>query len=241
LRHSNYAEADRILTIYTRDHGKLKVIAKGIRKIQSRKAGHLEPFTYSTIQLARSHELPIISQAETVLGFPNIHADLDRTAQAALVIELLDRFTFEAEHNSLLFGLVIDTLKRLDTSEDSFLPVKYYEIHLLDSLGYKPELFACSICRKEIKAEDQFFSAQHGGVVCPGCGKTHTDCRPITMDALKYLRHLQRSTYTEASRANPNPLVRGEMDDLLNYYFDFLLERGLNSTRFIREIHNLME
>ncbi len=238
LRHSNYGEADRILTLYTRDHGKLKVIAKGIRKIQSRKAGHLEPFTYSTIQLSRSHDLPIVTQAETITGFSNIHADLDRTAQAALVIELLDRFTFEAENNTILFGLVVETLKRLDETEDVFIPVKYYEIHLLDLLGYKPELFVCSICRKEIIAEDQYFSAQHGGVVCPSCGRTHADCRPVTVDALKFLRHFQRSNYVEASRAIPNPLTRGEMDDLLQYYFDYLLERGLNSSKFIREIHN---
>jgi hypothetical protein len=83
LRHSDYGEADRLLTLYTREQGKLRAIAKGVRKIQSRKAGHLEPFTRVALMLARGHDLWIVTQAETLNSFQPLREDLGRMSQAA--------------------------------------------------------------------------------------------------------------------------------------------------------------
>ena len=237
LRHSNYGEADRMLTLYTRDQGKLRAIAKGIRKIKSRKAGHLEPFSRITLQLARGHDLYIITQTETIEAYPKIRASLDLTGYTAIAIELLDRFTYEAEENRWIYQLITDTLTRLDRGEDPFITIQYYEIHLLDSLGYKPELFVCAICRKEIQPVDQFFSPEQGGIVCPDCARGIQGARPASLQALKFLRHLQRSNFQDARRANPDTVTRGEMEDLLQNYLSYMLERGLNAPRFLREIH----
>ena len=76
LRHANWGEADRILTLYTRERGKVRAIAKGIRRIRSRKAGHLEPFTRVTLQLAKGRDLFIITQAETLQAYLPIHENL---------------------------------------------------------------------------------------------------------------------------------------------------------------------
>jgi len=236
LRHTNFGEADRYLVLYTRQYGKLKAVAKGIRKIKSRKAGHLEPFTLSTIQLSRGHDTPIITQAETILAFQEIHSNLDLMAQSAVLVELLDRFTFEAEENAELFTLLVETLKRICSGEDPFLAVHFYEMGLLGIVGFQPELFQCVVCRKAIQPEDQYFSAALGGVVCPKCANSTEGARPVSMQALKYLRHLQRSSYPEARKAHPDALIQAEMDDLLQYYFTYLLEKGLNSPRFLREI-----
>ncbi len=241
LRHSNTGEADRVLTLYTREYGKLRVLAKGVRKIKSRKAGHLEPLTLSTLQLNRTHDLPIITQAETVLSFQEIHNNLEMIAQASIVNELLDRFTYEAEENQSLFSLLVETLKRIDTGEEPSLVVQFYELGMLASVGFRPELFQCVVCRKEIQPEDQYFSAALGGVVCPRCSHQTAGSRPVTTDALRYLRHLVRSNYTEARKAHPSLLVQREMDDLLQYYVGYLLERNLNSPRFLREIHQNRE
>src|SRR5512140_3721553 len=95
LRHKDWGEADQLLTLYTREQGKLRVVAKGARKITSRKAGHLQPFTYVNLQLARGRDLMIVTQAETVNAFLGIGADLMKTGYASYVIELLDRFVYE--------------------------------------------------------------------------------------------------------------------------------------------------
>jgi DNA repair protein RecO (recombination protein O) len=236
LRHSDWGEADRLLGLFTREKGKLRVIAKGARKIRSRKAGLLEPFTRVTLMLARAHDMPIVTQAETVDAYQPLHEDLVKTGYAAYVIELLDRFTYEEGENQTLYHLLVDTLARLAAEADAWLPVRYYEVQLLDGLGYRPELFSCTNCHAEIRPEDQFFSAEAGGVLCPKCGAGRSGARPVSMEALKYFRYFQRSAYLQASRARPSPAVQAELEALLQYYLTYLLERGLNSPSFIREV-----
>ena len=111
LRHSDWGEADQLLTLYTREQGMLRALAKGARKMTSRKGGHLQPFTQITVQLAKSRDLLIVTQVETVNAFLQLHDDLGKTSHAAYVIELLLRFSYEEEGgNPTLFKLVIETL-----------------------------------------------------------------------------------------------------------------------------------
>jgi DNA repair protein RecO (recombination protein O) len=236
LQHSDWGEADRILRLFTREQGKLRAIAKGARKMQSRKAGHLEPFMRSKLVLAKGHDLWIVTQAELIEPYSKLRENLESTARVAYVIELLDRLTYEEGQNWQLYDLVVKTLDRLTSNPDPFVPIHYYEMRILDLTGYRPLLFECANCRKEIKAEDQFFSAELGGVLCPSCGARTTGSRMISMDALRYLRHFQRSSYTEAMRADPTEKTRAEVETILNYYLTFLLERGLNSTEFLKQI-----
>jgi DNA repair protein RecO (recombination protein O) len=236
LRHSDWGEADRLLGLFTREHGKLRAVAKGARKVRSRKAGHLEPFTRVALMLARGRDLWIVTQAETVDAYLPLREDLERIAHASYVVELLDRFTYEEGANRPLYQLLIETLSRLSSLEDVFLAVRYYEIRLLDLLGFRPELVRCVRCGEQIQPKDQYFSALLGGALCPNCGPQEPTSRAVSMAALKYLRHLQRSSYKDASRASISAQVRQEMENLLQFYLTYLLERALNSPAFLREV-----
>jgi len=238
LHHVNWGEADRLLTVFTRTHGKLRVIAKSVRKMQSRKAGHLEPFSHSTLMLAKAHDLWIVTDAETIDGFSALREDLQLMTHASYVIELIDRFTFEEGQNWQLYQLTIDTLKCLSEEKAPFIPLRYYEMRLLDLLGFRPLLFQCAKCGKEIVAEDQFFSAEQGGVLCPSCGARSSDSRLVSMDALRFMRHFQRSDYKTALKADPSPKVRAEIESLMNHYLTFHLERSLNTPEFLKQIKN---
>ena len=235
LRHADWGEADRVLTLYARQAGKLRAVAKGARKLHSRKAGHLEPFTHVKLLLARGREFWIVTQAETVNAFLPVREDLVRTGYAAYLTELLDRFTYEEGESAGLFNLLVDGLGRVADFDDPFIAVRYYEIRLLDLVGFRPELFHCVGCREEIRAEDQYFDANAGGAVCPRCAPRHPAARPVSREALRFLRHLQRSSFAEAQRAVPPAGVRAEMENLLNYYLTYLLERRLNTPHFIAE------
>jgi DNA repair protein RecO (recombination protein O) len=238
LRHADWGEADRLLTLYTRERGKVRAIAKGARKIRSRKAGHLEPFTRVTLQLAHGRDLLIVTQADTVDAYLPIHENLVKTGHAAYVVELLDRFTYEENtENYDIFRLLSEALTHLEKETDPWLALRYYEVQLLDFLGYRPHLFECAKCAREIKAEDQFFSAALGGVLCPDCGAGLPGAWSISVEALKYLRHFQRSDYAVAKRAQPTPKSRDEVETLLQRYITYLLERALNSPRFIDQIN----
>jgi DNA repair protein RecO (recombination protein O) len=236
LRHSDYGEADRLLTLYTKETGKARVIAKGVRKIRSRKAGHLEPFTRVTLQLAQARDMPIVTQAETIDAYLPIREDLMRTSYAAYIVEMLDRFTYEEGENRAIFKLLTDSLTRIASLADPFITLRYYEIHLLEDLGFRPELFYCVSCHAEIQPADQYFSFAQGGVYCPKCGVNRPDLLPVSLNALKFLRHLQRSTFEEASRAQIPSAVRTEIESLLQQYLTYLLERTLNTPAFIRQV-----
>lgn len=236
LRHNDWGEADRLLGIYTREMGKLRAIAKGVRKPRSRKAGHLEPFTRVSLLLAKGRDLWIITQAEAVNAHLELRQDLMRVGYASYAVELLDRFTYEEGENPVLYRLLSDTLARLDSQAEPLVTIHYYEVRLLDLLGFRPQLFNCAACQEDIQPQDQYFSASQGGVLCPRCGANTPGASPVSMNALKYLRHFQRSSYADAARARPVPEVEQELERLLQHYLTYLLERGLNSPAFLRRV-----
>lgn len=237
LRHADWGEADRILTLFTREQGKLRALAKGARKLLSRKAGHLEPFTRITVQLARGRDLPIVAQVETLDAYLPLREDLVKVGYAAYVLELIDRFTYDEEGNNPgIFRLLTETLERISKEADGWLPVRYYEMRLLDFLGFRPKLFECANCGEAVQPLDQYFSPSAGGVICPTCGRGLPGLWSVNVETLKYLRHFQRSTYAEAARARPNAETRQQVEALMQAYFTYLLERELNAPGFLRRV-----
>jgi DNA repair protein RecO (recombination protein O) len=237
LKHHDWGEADRIVTVFTREHGKLRVIAKGVRKIRSRRAGHLEPFTHVAIQLAKSRDMPIVTQAETIESFEVLRGDLEAIGSASYVVELLDKFTYQEGENVSIFNLLRRTMARLAAGQvPAALILRYFEIRLLDLAGFRPELFACVVCGEEIVAEDQYFSAARGGVVCPRSAPGTPGLVPISVDALRFLRHFQRSPFKEATRARPTAEADRDMEVVIQHYITYVLERGLNTPGFIKKM-----
>ena len=234
LRHSNLGEADRLLWIYSLGCGKLRAVAKGARKIRSRKAGHLEPFMRIRFMMAKTRDLPIITQVESIDGYWNLRENLLTVGYAAYIVELLDRFTYDEDGNQSLYHLLTDTLQRLNIEVEPILAVRYYEVRLLDLLGYRPHLFQCANCQAEIQPQNQYFSNSQGGVLCPPCGVKIVDAVPVSMQALKYLRHFQRSSFAQSTRAVLGSEINSEIENLIQDYMTYNLERGLNTPTFIR-------
>jgi DNA repair protein RecO (recombination protein O) len=240
LRRQNLGEADRLLTVYTPDRGKLRVVAKGVRRPRSRKAGHLEPFTRVQLLLASGRELDIITQAEATETYKGLRNDLLRLGQAAYIVELLDRFTVDREENRGLYRLMVNTLERLDAGAQSDAVLRFYELRLLELVGYRPELFRCVSCGAEILPQDQFFSAAEGGVLCPTCGPDRHNAHHISLAALKVLRHYQRNTFAFASSVNVRSQTHTELEQVMEAYLGYILESKLNSPTFIRRVRRLV-
>ncbi len=241
LRHAEIGEADRLLTLFSREAGIIRAVAKGVRRIHSRKAGHLEPFTRVSLMLSRSRDLWIVTQAVALDLFLPLHEDLILTGETAYVLELVDRFSYEEGENRNLYQLLVETLERLSRGDPIFTAIHYFELHMLDMVGFRPQLFNCVHCREEIQPQDQFFSAVQGGAVCPKCAHLVPDARPITMESLKYIRNFQRTAYSRLLQAVPSPLVEREVESILQYYNTFLLERRLNTPDFLNEVRKKRE
>jgi DNA repair protein RecO (recombination protein O) len=241
LGHKDYGEADRILKVFTFEKGKITAIAKGVRRIRSRKAGHLEPFTRVTLLLAKGRNMDIVTQAETVDNYSGLRGDLQRLGYASYVVEVLDRFTYEEGQNIGIFRLLANTLKRLESHPKPATVAHYYELRLLDLVGFRPQLFECVDCGKPIRAEDQYFSPLAGGVACPRCGKARPEAWSVSTDTLRYFRHLQRSTWEQVEALTIPDAIEPVLGDLIQRYISYILERKLNTPEFLREIQNKPE
>jgi DNA repair protein RecO (recombination protein O) len=237
VKRRDFAEADRMLTILTPNHGKLDVIAKGARKLTSHKTGHVELFTRSDMVIHRASEIGVVAQAEMIEPYQELREDLRRGAFANYAAELLDRFTATGEDDTRdLFNLFDTTLKRLCTDPDPQLALRYYEMHVLDLVGFRPELNECVIGHEPIQPEDQFFSVFEGGIVCPRHATQSSSSMPISVNALKLLRHIQRSRYDQMRDLQVPSSVHEDADRIMITYITFLLERRLQSIDFIRRL-----
>jgi DNA repair protein RecO (recombination protein O) len=240
LKRRDFGEADRVVTVLTPQHGKLDVVAKGARKPTSHKTGHVELFTRADMLIHRGRGLDVIAQVEMAAPYIALRENLTRGAYASYSAELLDRFAAEGEeYQPSLFQLMDETLERLCSDDDPRLAARYYEIRLLDLVGFRPELNECVVSHEEVQPEDQFFSYALGGVVTPGYAHEGMAVVPIPMTTLKLLRHMQRSSYSHVKSLKIGLVLHDDVERVLLGYITFLLERKLQSVEFIRRLRRL--
>jgi DNA repair protein RecO (recombination protein O) len=236
LRQRKLGEADKILTLLSADLGKFDAVAKGVRRPGSRKAGHIEVLTHARLLVARGRNLDVVTQAETLETYLPLREDVRRLAAGLYVAELVDRFTAEQIESYPIFRLLVDTLGRLSSADDLDLPLRFFEINLLGSAGYQPELRLCVVCQAPLRAVANTFSPVAGGVVCPACTPAQPGLRPMSLNALKVLRLLQRGAYGEAARLKLDHDLGVELEGLLRGCLRVYSERDLNSLRFLHEV-----
>src|SRR6266511_2866157 len=238
IRRADFGEADRVLTLIT-PQGKRRVVAKGARKTTSRLAGHIELFTHASLLLAVGRNLDIITQSMILHGFDQLRGDLRRIGAAYYAAELIDRLTEEDDENRPAFELLVTTLAALDTSRNPDLALRFYELHLLGYLGYRPQLYHCAVCQEALTEEANRFSPAGGGALCPRCGPTDRAAIPMSLPAFKLLRFLQAQPLDAIERLNISPAVRAEAEQLLRVYIRRILERDLKSVAFLEEVNSL--
>lgn len=238
LRRTDFGEADRLLTLYSRQHGKIRAIAKGARKPQTRKAGHVELFMRTNFLIARGKNIDIITQAELVEAYPALRNDLIRTTYASYAVELLDNLTAEADHEPRKYDLLSKALGWFAEAPDLRLAARYYELRILSIAGYQPQLFHCVSCNEEIEEQDQFFSADLGGLLCPECRQYDRKAKPISATAVKVLRYLQTRSWETVSVLQLRSQLHRELEEIMFHYLSFVLERSLKSVEFLYRLRS---
>jgi DNA repair protein RecO (recombination protein O) len=239
MRRRDMGEADRLLTVLTRDRGKVNLLAKGVRRAASRKAGHLEPFTYTDLLVARGANLDLITQAETIVSHRHVREDLWLSSLAYYVVELADAFTQDEDPNALLFELLLETLDRLDANEAVNLALRYYELHILDLAGYQPQLFHCIQCDQPLQQEVNFFSFERGGCLCPKHGSNLPGTIALPLEVLKVMRYLQSRPWEQVAVLQLRPDVLGQVESLMARYIVYHLERTLRAPAFLERLRRM--
>ena len=236
LRRQDFDEADRLLTVLTPQHGKLRAIAKGARKPIARKSGHVELFALVDMLLARGRELYIVVQAELQEPFLPLREDLVRGGYANYVVELMDRFTEEEDSSPAEFKLLVQALGWLSEESDPALVARYYELRLLQLAGFAPALHRCAVGQEPLEPCDQFFSPADGGAVCPEHHSGTERELPLSLTALKTLRHLQKHSWQTVRTLRVRRTLHQELERLMLAYLTHVLERRLQSVDFLRRL-----
>ena len=236
LRRADFGEADRLLTILTPGRGKLRVLAKGARKITSRKAGHIELFMLTDMFLSRGRTWDIVSQVEIVEPYRAVREDLEPTSHAYYLAELVDRFIEEHDPNQPLFELLALTLARLGNLSQAFLALRYFELHLLSLTGFQPQLYYCLACNEALEPAENYFHFADGGTLCPEHGSVRPQADPLPLPVLKVLRYLQSESWEKVANLQLTPATQNQVEKLLLSYITFILERQLKSVDFLRKL-----
>ncbi|HEU5089943.1 MAG TPA: DNA repair protein RecO [Roseiflexaceae bacterium] len=235
IRRSAFGESDRLLTVYT-PQGKRRVVAKGASKTTSRLAGHIELFTHAQLLLAVGRNLDIVTQSTVVHDYTRLRGDLKLIGAAYYAAELLDRLTEEEDANPKAFRVLVAALGALDRSETPDLVLRWYELHVLDAQGFRPQLSECVVCQDLLTEDANRFSPTGGGVLCQRCAQTDTAALPMSLGAFKLLRYLQQQPDDVLDRLKLSMAVRHEAEQLLRALIRRILERDLKSIAFLEEV-----
>jgi len=233
LRQRKLGDADKIVTLYTANFGKVDAVAKGVRRVTSRLAGSVEPLSHGSFMFAHGRNLDIITQAQPIETFQPLRDDLGRLSHALYVAEMIDRATEERAENFALYRLLLDTLRRLSQDNDLALVLRFFEMSLLNELGYRPELQHCVICRDTSKADGRFLSASAGGIICDDCRPPEIVLRAISPPALRVLRLLQTGTFRDVTALGLDAELADELERHLREAFHYALEREVRSATFL--------
>lgn len=227
-------EADRIITLYTPDRGKVRAVVKGARRAKSRKGGFLQPLTHVRVSMAEGRSLDQVVEAETVASFRAVREDLGLVSTGLYLAELVDAFSADGAVNPSEFRLLVDALTVLKSTERPEQMARYFETRLLGVAGFGPELRQCVDCGEVLSAGDHVFSCAGGGLVCPECrSRTDGALIHVSLNAIKVLRFFQATDFPQALEL---PLTERLIQDLrrvLSTYITYVLEREPRSAEFM--------
>jgi DNA repair protein RecO (recombination protein O) len=233
IKKTKLGEADSILALYTPRLGKIQGFAKSLRKPRSKMAGHLELLTYSLVSLARGKNLDTIIGSQTINSFLPLKSNLELTSYALYATELVNQFTADHIEDYPLFRLLLETMERLCHCANSELVMRYFELHLLNEVGYRPQLGQCVLCRLPLKPATNYFCPGAGGMLCPDCNRSQSFSHQLSIDGLNILRLLQDGNYDTPGKLNISAALSLELERITRNYIKYLLDREVKSVAWL--------
>jgi DNA repair protein RecO (recombination protein O) len=237
LSRFDFGEADRILTLITPEHGKLKAIAKGIRRQKSRLGGSLEPFAELRVQLARGRTFDVVTQVTVGHAWLRLRDSLESAATAWYLAELADRSLEERHAAEPLYALLHRAYELLDAGMGPGRVARWYEMHLAAELGVRPELERCVECDSLLTPDDSFrWVPPLGGVLCQRDPGPPAARAGLSLDALKVLRAYQRLDSEALAELRLAAGVEREVEAAMRAFIANALEREARSLPFLDEV-----
>ncbi|MGM9927627.1 MAG: DNA repair protein RecO [Bacillus sp. (in: firmicutes)] len=237
IRRIDYGENNKIITIYTREWGKIGVMARGANKPKSRLSSVTQLFYYGYFLVKGSSGLLGLSQGEPISSFRHIREDIIRTAYASYVIELLDKGTEEKKPNPFLFELLYQTLNYINEGYDAEVITAIFEMKMLSVLGIPPVLDRCVCCNR---TEGEFaFSIREGGFICHLCKERDPYRIPISASTVKLLRVFYYFDLSRLGNISLKDETKKELKLVIESYYDAYSGLSLKSKKFLQQLHKL--
>jgi DNA repair protein RecO (recombination protein O) len=230
LKSINWRDTSKIVTLFTREEGKLSVIAKGARQLKSNYQGILESINLLevVIYISATRKLQILGQATLEDAYKSIRVDYEKTGYAFALLELTDIFFKEGSVDTIFFDFLKTLLSEIGKISDPKYVFWYFLIKISSYLGFKPEFNNCTTCDRTIGAEESVFSIQEGGIICKKCGSSPDSGWSLSTSARKSLSDLQKLNHKRLSAESISLDDRFSYTDFLLTYLRFHSDEKLN-------------
>jgi DNA repair protein RecO (recombination protein O) len=238
LKSMEYEEADKIVTIFTKDYGKITAIGKGVRKTKSKFGSSLEILTHSIFLFYKGRNIDIVSQTEILESFFSTSKQVIKFAFAANCVEVVNKLTEEREMNIGLFNLLKEVLHYLRESNDPKLLTLSFKWQTMSILGYRPSLDHCCRCNKGVEEQkEMYFNIKEGGLVCNNCLiKDREGCVKASLYFNKLVRKILITPLSTISSATiPNEKMK-ELEKITDLYIAYHSEKSFKTDRFLKNL-----
>jgi len=236
IREMDLAEADKIIVIFSKKHGKLHAIAKGARKIQSKLLAGTRLFTISEFILYKGKNLFTVTQCEPKVSFYHLSDDMNRFFYACYLAEIIDKVTEIRSPEPMLFDIFFDAIAFLNNVTDvklTELVVRYFEIKLLDLFGYRPEMGCCVSCGKRVVVP-KFFNPYKGGVLCDDCSSTGKDLIKLDTATVQLMKYLLNCNIKQLGNLKVSDIILEQLEYFTNRFISYVFERDFKSIGLFR-------
>jgi len=238
LKTIEYGDADKIVTIYTKNHGKIQAIAKGVRKTKSKFGSSLEILTYAVFLIYKGKNIDIISQTEILESFFIASKEIVKFAFASNCVEVVNKISEEGEVNLSLFFLLKEVLHYLKEAKDPKLLTLSFKWQTLAILGYKPSFNRCCSCNSEIKDQkEMFFNIDKGGVICNKClSEDKRGCIQVSLYFIKLGRKLLITNLSVISKATISDERMKELEKVTDLYLAYYSDQSFKTDTFLKSL-----
>lgn len=232
VKSRNHGEADKIYTLFTKKLGKIKALAKGVRKISSRRSGSLDALNRISAGLVESSNMLLVTEVQILDSYPRLKQNLEALSLGYSILELIDKFLPEAEELKVVYDLLEEALASIVLYKEGGKRVVYllFEVKLLMLLGYDPILDFCASCYKDYNEEwvETRFNSRSGGLICENCREGG---EVIANETLDFMRLLRKIDFKDMPRLEVEKMVLLEADNVLHKFVEHHLEMPIRSRK----------
>ncbi len=237
IRTTDYGESNKIITLFTRELGKIGLMCRGAKKPRSRFAASSQLFIYGTFVFHESTGLSTLSQADMIESFRDVRNDLVTAAYAMYIVELIDKLTEEKKSNPYLFELLYQLLHYLDEGLDKDVLMWIFEMKMLPVAGIKPELDRCASCGStEIVPT---FSIKEAGFLCKRCDEGDEHAFHLSSHTARLLRLFFYLDLERIGNVSLKQETKRELKQVIQAYYDEYSGLKLHSKRFLEQLEKL--